>query len=83
VNTDRDGSCRHSENSPVPSVVVAQILGIDPLTLREWQYLGYGPRFVRDGTGSGEHCYYRVGDIKEWLSRRSFHSCSVPSKGGT
>jgi hypothetical protein len=38
---------------------------------------------VKDGTGSGEHCYYRVGDIKKWLSRRSFHSCSVPSKGGT
>lgn len=82
MNTDRDGSRQHSENTPVPSVVVAQILGIDPLTLREWQRRGYGPRFLRDGASSGEHCYYRVGDIKEWLARRAFHSCSTPS-GGT
>jgi len=60
--------------SLIPTAQAAQLLGIRSATLRKWRHLGRGPRYVRYGRASGGRCYYRLADITDWLSERTFRS---------
>jgi hypothetical protein len=42
---------------------VAEVLGRPPRTLRQWRYLGVGPRYLKVGAA----VRYRPGDVEEWL----------------
>ena len=42
---------------------VAEVLGRPPRTLRQWRYLGVGPRYLKVGAA----VRYRPSDIEEWL----------------
>lgn len=60
----------------------ARVLGIKAATLRKWRHLGRGPCFVRYGSGAGGRCYYRVGDITQWLDERTFRSTAEATVRG-
>jgi Helix-turn-helix domain len=42
---------------------VAEILGKPPRTLRQWRYLGIGPRYLKVGAT----VRYRTHDVEAWL----------------
>jgi hypothetical protein len=42
---------------------VAEILGRPPRTLRQWRYLGVGPKYLKVGAA----VRYRPHDVEEWL----------------
>jgi excisionase family DNA binding protein len=42
---------------------VAEVLGRPARTLRQWRYLGEGPRYLKVGAT----VRYRARDIEEWL----------------
>jgi predicted DNA-binding transcriptional regulator AlpA len=42
---------------------VAEILGKPPRTLRQWRYVGSGPKYLKVGAT----VRYRARDIEEWL----------------
>ena len=41
---------------------VAEVLGRPPRTLRQWRYLGVGPKYLKVGAA----VRYRPGDVEEW-----------------
>jgi predicted DNA-binding transcriptional regulator AlpA len=43
---------------------VAEVLGKPPRTLRQWRYLGSGPKYLKVGAA----VRYRARDVEEWLS---------------
>ena len=42
---------------------VAEVLGRPPRTLRQWRYLGVGPKYLKVGAA----VRYRPSDIQTWL----------------
>ena len=42
---------------------VAEVLGRPARTLRQWRYLGVGPRYLKVGAA----VRYRARDVEEWL----------------
>jgi hypothetical protein len=42
---------------------VAEVLGRPPRTLRQWRYLGVGPKYLKVGAA----VCYRPGDVEGWL----------------
>jgi hypothetical protein len=50
-------------------------LGIRPQTLRVWRLKGIGPRYIRYGGHMGR-VVYRITDIEDWLTGRTFDSTS-------
>ena len=42
---------------------VAEILGKPPRTLRQWRYLGIGPKYLKVGAT----VRYRARDVESWL----------------
>jgi predicted site-specific integrase-resolvase len=42
---------------------VAEVLGRPPRTLRQWRYLGVGPKYLKVGAT----VRYRARDIEKWL----------------
>jgi predicted DNA-binding transcriptional regulator AlpA len=42
---------------------VAEVLGKPPRTLRQWRYLGAGPRYLKVGAT----VRYRKADLEAWL----------------
>jgi predicted DNA-binding transcriptional regulator AlpA len=42
---------------------VAEVLGRPPRTLRQWRYLGTGPKFLKVGAA----VRYRPSDVEDWL----------------
>jgi predicted DNA-binding transcriptional regulator AlpA len=42
---------------------VAEILGKPPRTLRQWRYLGVGPKYLKVGAT----VRYRARDVEAWL----------------
>jgi hypothetical protein len=42
---------------------VAEILGKPPRTLRQWRYLGIGPKYLKVGAT----VRYRMRDVEAWL----------------
>ena len=57
---------------------VAEMLGLQPQTLRLWRYHGKGPRYERYG-GSKSRAFYSLSDIHEWLQKRRYGSTSEES----
>jgi len=53
---DRDGLISPPE--------LAAFLSIPPATLRQWRYLGVGPRSLR----VGRHARYDPADVRRWLA---------------
>lgn len=50
-----------------PPPEVAAFLGIPEKTLRNWRYLGRGPRYVR----VGKYVRYRWEDVEGWLAQQA------------
>ncbi len=46
---------------------LAQILGVPEATVRQWRYLGTGPRGIR----VGRYVRYRPSDVQRWLDERA------------
>jgi hypothetical protein len=42
---------------------VAEVLGRPPRTLRQWRYLGVGPKYLKVGAA----VRYRPRDVEKWL----------------
>ena len=42
---------------------VAEVLGKPPRTLRQWRYLGAGPKYLKVGAA----VRYRARDVEAWL----------------
>lgn len=51
---------------------VAECLGIAQITARKWRLEGFGPRFVKVGSG----VRYRASDVEAWLASRTVQSTS-------
>jgi predicted DNA-binding transcriptional regulator AlpA len=51
---------------------LAHLLGYRAQTLRKWRVEGRGPRYVRLGDGPGARVVYRVADVEQWLTARTF-----------
>jgi len=62
----------------VTSREAAQLLRIEPQTLRCWRLKGTGPRFIRFGAKKGR-VVYDLSDIEAWLAGRKFQSTSEES----
>ncbi|MFE2110560.1 helix-turn-helix transcriptional regulator [Kitasatospora sp. NPDC059463] len=45
----------------------AKLTGFSPKTLRNWRYLGLGPRYRKLSTGRGRRIRYRRTDVEQWL----------------
>lgn len=46
---------------------VAQYLGVPDGTLRQWRYLGTGPKYIK----VGRHIRYRWSDVAVWLDSQT------------
>ena len=55
----------------------ADLLGVQPGTLKIWRYRGTGPPYHRIGSGSTSPVAYRVSDLMAWLEERRFTSTSA------
>ena len=54
---------------------LADMLGLQPQTLRIWRSQGRGPQYIRFG-GSKSRVFYRKIDVEVWLERNTFTSTS-------
>lgn len=57
---------------------LAEMLGLQPQTLRLWRYNGKGPRYVRYG-GPQSRVFYSQSEVHEWLLKRQYASTSEES----
>jgi predicted DNA-binding transcriptional regulator AlpA len=64
---DAPGSPQAEERRAVERLLsteeVADVLGRPPRTLRQWRYLGEGPRYLKVGAP----VRYRAHDVEAWL----------------
>jgi len=51
---------------------VAEVLGRPPRTLRQWRYLGEGPKYLKVGAT----VRYRARDIEKWLKAQEREGAS-------
>ena len=65
----------------VTNAGAAELLGVQPQTLRRWRCVGGGPPYVRLGRGPGARVAYRLSDLNEWLNMRTFASTSEETTG--
>jgi len=56
-----------SAREPLDTVAVADLIGVSPLTLRQWRHRGAGPRWYRAGN---KLVRYRRASVDEWLAAR-------------
>jgi hypothetical protein len=54
-------------NTSLSDERAAEFLGLAPQTLRNWRFLGRGPKYSK----LGRRVVYRVSDLEEFLSRTS------------
>jgi predicted DNA-binding transcriptional regulator AlpA len=60
----------------IPTAEAAEMLGLQPQTLRKWRVKGVGPPYVRFGGPSGRVAYRRS-EIEAWLRARTFESTAA------
>ena len=65
------------EDRLVRAEEAANLLGVQPGTLKVWRYRGTGPAFHRIGNGSTSPVAYRLSDLMAWLEERRFSSTSA------
>jgi len=53
---------------------LAQMLKVNPQTVRKWRCSGKGPQFLRLGKGRGSRCRYWPSDVEKWAAERCFHN---------
>ncbi len=51
---------------------VAEVLGRPPRTLRQWRYLGEGPKYLKVGAT----VRYRASDVEKWLKAQEREGAS-------
>lgn len=49
------------------SVDAAPVIGVEPLTLKEWRRRGYGPPYVK----FGNRVRYRLSDLEAWMAEHT------------
>lgn len=60
----------------ISTAEAAQMLGIQPQTLRVWRLKGIGPRYRRIGSSVHGRACYLPADIDEWVKQNRFDSTS-------
>lgn len=50
---------------------VAQLLGIAVATVRQWRYLGRGPKSIKLGLAGRAAVRYRESDITDWIKQNN------------
>ncbi|MFF1906022.1 helix-turn-helix transcriptional regulator [Kitasatospora sp. NPDC058218] len=45
----------------------AKLANFSPKTLRNWRYLGLGPRYMKLSPGRGGRIRYRRSDVERWM----------------
>lgn len=56
----------------------AEIVGVTPDTLREWNIRGIGPRGIKQGTTQQARVYYPAAEIDRWIQHGA-----APESAGT
>lgn len=64
VRGDDEGMCR---DQMIGSVELAEHLGVPEATVKQWRYLGTGPRFYK----IGRHVRYDWTDVEAWKGTQS------------
>ena len=54
---------------------LAEMLGLQPQTLRIWRSQGRGPQYIRFG-GSKSRVFYRKIDVEVWFKRNTYANTS-------
>jgi hypothetical protein len=77
----------HPDNARQPLTLdtagAAALLGIPARTLANWRSSGYGPRFVKLGSGGRTSTVrYRVAELERWLQARERRSTVDPGRAG-
>ncbi|MFJ9440348.1 helix-turn-helix transcriptional regulator [Kitasatospora sp. NPDC101235] len=49
----------------------ARLAGFSPKTLRNWRYLGTGPKYRKLSPGRGGRIRYRRSDVEQWLDSQA------------
>jgi predicted DNA-binding transcriptional regulator AlpA len=55
----------------------ADLLGIQPDTLKLWRHQGKGPKFVKKGESPQASVGYESYDVEAWKAERKFESTSA------
>ena len=55
----------------------AELLGIQPDTLKLWRHQGRGPRYIKKGDAVQAGVGYELADIEAWKAERKFASTSA------
>lgn len=50
---------------------VAEHLGVQPATLRQWRWRGWGPRYVKVGGGTRGFVRYRWSDVDAYVNAQT------------